>query len=1149
MSRRLAFPAAAVAVSLCLAACQGTPLPAAPAKAAKAATATPAAAPAAADRVIAPRRSTPGFAADLAALPDTAAYGAFVHFGSGTPAEHRALMADRGLSVGHDFEDTAQALYVMGPVSAFRTLVDEPMVSYLEDNPVLSLLDETDGWATRARVAQEPVSGGPYFDAAGNVLRGQGVGVGVIDSGLRGDHPDFASNLARNYRVTCPVPTLDEANIPFCQFTDLGRTTSSEVAGGHGTHCAGIAVGDGAASTGLYPVADAAPNVKGTFAGVAPGSRLYSFGAGAGLNILVLNAAASFDKTIRDNASGANNPKVRVLSNSYGGDAPFDANAVLSKLVNRAIDDGISVVFAAGNDGAAEAATAADPSKTGASCRNPKPGLICVASYNDEGTGRRDAALSGFSSRAEASRLSEYPDIAAPGDLITSPCSQGDPGQVVCSTGAETRWAPVYGTISGTSMATPHVAGVIALMYQARPDLTPAEVENVIKDTAIKLTTDGPYVNDPSNPGGTTNPGFGAGLIDVPAILDRLGVAKGTMPLPGARVVADGDAETTLAGAADIVTVTLTEAAEGGQNGIRFALTLRDAAAFGTPAASQVRLMVEMNVDGQRFTAGAVLRPDGSVTAVPRGPAVNAAATSAAKVGNRVEFFVPLGALGGPAVGAPIHNLMATSFSTTPQGEQAVDYTPSASAVAALAAARPTYGKPYTVLSASSPVAENVCEAPGASVLTDTAGDVVLDTGAPSLDSSDISALGIAQPLQADGSYKLVFTLKMAGLNPLPQGMTWPVNFCAPAVPACTGASAYSATNKFFTVRMTTDASLKRSPGGTAPEFQVLIPTATGTTAASRTVQLADAQSRFNADGTISLVVNAGDIGLSAAGAGTPGQTLSQFLVRVTNTSGTTPDNMPNEATQGAGSYATRPVAFCAPNVLPVARLTVDAPSKTRGTAFQFSGATSTDADAADRIVRYEFDFGDQTPPVVSTDASVRHVYERSGNYSASLKVTDSKGGVSAQAATLGIAVINTAPVAALEADRSSGNVPLTVTFDASAARDADANDRVVRYSFDLDGDGVFEITDATEPRASTTYTTDGTRTAAVKVKDTEGLESAVVTRAISVGSAPGAAAPVVPAPAVVADSDGGRFGGGSMGLAALGVLGALLLLGRRRVR
>ena len=99
--------------------------------------------------------------------------------------------------------------------------------------------------------------------------------------------------------------------------------------------------------------------------------------------------------------------------------------------------------------------------------------------------------------------------------------------QPVCNIGLvdEARWAPWYGSISGTSMGSPHAAGAAALLLQARPDLTPAQVEDVLQDTAYKLTFGGGYVADPQNSGGTTSFDKGAGLIDLPAALDALGVA------------------------------------------------------------------------------------------------------------------------------------------------------------------------------------------------------------------------------------------------------------------------------------------------------------------------------------------------------------------------------------------------------------------------------------------------------------------------------------------------------------------------------------------------------------------------------------------------------------------------------------------------
>jgi serine protease AprX len=155
--------------------------------------------------------------------------------------------------------------------------------------------------------------------------------------------------------------------------------------------------------------------------------------------------------------------------------------------------------------------------------KNPKPGVVTAASYNDNGTGTRDGALSDFSSRGRHGDPVNYPDISAPGDTITAACFTFQP---VCATGLDTTGAPYYSTISGTSMASPHVTGVIALILQARPNLSPAQVEDVIQDSAHKFTAGGPYEADPQNAGGTTSFDKGAGLLDTAATLDALGVPK-----------------------------------------------------------------------------------------------------------------------------------------------------------------------------------------------------------------------------------------------------------------------------------------------------------------------------------------------------------------------------------------------------------------------------------------------------------------------------------------------------------------------------------------------------------------------------------------------------------------------------------------------
>lgn len=80
---------------------------------------------------------------------------------------------------------------------------------------------------------------------------------------------------------------------------------------------------------------------------------------------------------------------------------------------------------------------------------------------------------------------------------------------------------PHYVNFSGTSMAAPHVAGVAALVLHANPALTPAEVEDVLEDTAYKFTAGEPYTADAANPGTTSSCDKGHGLVDAKAAVEE----------------------------------------------------------------------------------------------------------------------------------------------------------------------------------------------------------------------------------------------------------------------------------------------------------------------------------------------------------------------------------------------------------------------------------------------------------------------------------------------------------------------------------------------------------------------------------------------------------------------------------------------------
>jgi len=621
---------------------------------------------------------SPGLRADLASLPSDTPYGVFAHFAAPTADGGREHLENFGLRVITTF-DAVDVTFAAGTLSDIRALSHSPKLTYLEKNEDLQFADETDVWATRARVAQQAVSGGPYRDGTGRILDGAGVGVAVIDSGIDSPHPDLAKRIAANYKVECslvlvysdngrcyPDPILLEPGVP------------SDTTSGHGTHVAGIVAGDGTAS-------------NGTFRGTAPGASLYAFGVGEGIHVLF--ASQAYDYIVQEYQTFS--PRIRVINNSYGnkGGTPYDPNSVLSKLVVAANGLGVTSVFAAGNDGSdADTGNADDLS---GSAKDPTPGVITVANYNDAERGTRDNTLSTSSSRGRVGNPSAYPDIAAPGSSITSTCN---PRLGLCNLGPNPAYQPYYAFMTGTSMASPHVAGVASMLYQARPDLTPAQVEDVLQDTAYKFTglagAPGAYEPDPQNPGSTISYDKGAGLVDVPAALNALGVPHDgaavitnptvsiTSPADNARVdglvtvsgnafdgvvqpptpapvvVADGDGGDYITGpaAADIVGLTATET----PTGMRYAIAVRNLADRGL---TSVGLRVTQKVDGQSFLTSVNLTATG-VSIPAAGTSNTAVATSveADLATNTVRFFVPFANLGNPASGVPAFNIFASSF-------------------------------------------------------------------------------------------------------------------------------------------------------------------------------------------------------------------------------------------------------------------------------------------------------------------------------------------------------------------------------------------------------------------------------------------------------------------------------------------------------
>lgn len=361
------------------------------------------------------------------------------------------------------------AAYVLGtPVDA-ENLTHDPYVTYVE--PVLPTGLHLSSSKTALRIPLLSTGSTAIRDAQGDPIDGRGIGVAVVDTGIDGLHPD----LAHRQILGASAPVQFNYKVESVVLVDMIHTDTTS---GHGTHVAGIVGGRGTKD----------PNLK----GVAPGATLYGFGIGELSNTFWANQA--FDWIVK---YGANqNPPIRVVTNSWGTVGSYDPNSLTTRLVNEMVAKGMVVVFSAGNGGGdgSEAMTSRE-------CRIPTPGVVCVAWYDDEDVGSRTGKLAPQSSRGLGADPSTWPDVSAPGSSIRSART---PFGWVTGVGL----TDYYVTLQGTSMAAPHAAGTAALMLQAKPTLSPAQVESILKQTAVKYADGGAY-----DPWGS-HVGKGHGLVD-----------------------------------------------------------------------------------------------------------------------------------------------------------------------------------------------------------------------------------------------------------------------------------------------------------------------------------------------------------------------------------------------------------------------------------------------------------------------------------------------------------------------------------------------------------------------------------------------------------------------------------------------------------
>ncbi len=356
---------------------------------------------------------------------------------------------------------------------AAAVVAADPAVEYAEPDRVLLPLaaaPDDPGWADQWPLQDANVGIGVL--GAWDVTRGAGVNVAVIDTGYR-PHADLAANIIAGYDMITNATMANDGGGRDADPSDPGDWTNANECGSnrasssgwHGTHVAGTiaaVTGNGAGVAGIAPEAKVQP-------------------------VRVLGRCGGYTSDIADAivwASGgsvsgvpANPNPSRVINMSLGGSGACDATS--QRAITTARDNGTVVVVAAGN-GSTDVSTSSP-----ANCS----GVVAVASYGPSGA------------RAYYSNYGSLVDLAGPGGDQSGSTENGVLSTV--NDGATTPGSDAYAYYQGTSMASPHVAAVAALMLSANPALTPDEVESLLKSSAR------PFVASCS--------GCGAGMLDADA--------------------------------------------------------------------------------------------------------------------------------------------------------------------------------------------------------------------------------------------------------------------------------------------------------------------------------------------------------------------------------------------------------------------------------------------------------------------------------------------------------------------------------------------------------------------------------------------------------------------------------------------------------
>ena len=450
------------------------------------------------------RAAAPALPGQTEAAPGTLAERLIVGYKSGAAeaSSNRAAEADataKGKETGEsvDFQrrlGTGAALVGLGNARSTTEVADviaefrsDPQVSYVVPDRLNTPQADPDDTGYSKQWDLFESTAGMNVPAAWPTSTGSGVTVAVIDTGYV-THSDLAANIVVGYdfisdtavsvdgdgRDSNPADPGDHYAANECG-AGIGASNSSW----HGTHVAGT-------------IAAATNNGKG-IAGIAHGAKISP--------LRVLGKCGGYDSDIIDAitwASGgsvsgvpANGNIAKVINMSLGGDGA--CTSATQSAITAAVNRGTTVVVAAGNDNDNVA------NHSPGNCAN----VISVAATNRAGA------------KASYSNYGSSVDISAPGGQTSTGTANGIYSTL--NSGTKTPSTESYAYYQGTSMATPHIAGLVALMKSANPALTPAQIESAIKTNARALP-------------GSCSGGCGAGLADAAKTVRAVSTGSGNVP-------------------------------------------------------------------------------------------------------------------------------------------------------------------------------------------------------------------------------------------------------------------------------------------------------------------------------------------------------------------------------------------------------------------------------------------------------------------------------------------------------------------------------------------------------------------------------------------------------------------------------------------